>query len=81
MNKKYVLIGLLLMIVLVGGFYAYLTIYSDHDPSGDACRIDADCVCTSRYSDGCGKPGQTWVCINNGCELKFYTEIQASAGI
>lgn len=45
-----------------------------HNPAGDKCQIDSDCICTLKCPDCCGEVGQSWKCINNKCELGFYNE-------
>jgi len=46
-----------------------------HNPLGDKCQIDSDCICTLTCPDCCGKTGQTWKCVNDKCELGSYEEV------
>jgi hypothetical protein len=75
MKKPLLVIGVtiltlfvLVKIVLSFGFvWDYLPF--DHSPSGDICKIDADCICRQPCCDQCGEMGDAWFCMENRCRL------------
>ena len=76
-RKKYILIGLIVVILIITGYFIYQNFSESqlgHNPSDDKCQVDSDCVCTLKCPDCCGKVGQSWKCINDRCELGFYSK-------
>jgi hypothetical protein len=43
--------------------------YQEHNPKGETCNKDSDCICTLSCPDCCGKPGQVWKCKDSKCGL------------